>query len=179
MICSSCGFDNPDGALYCTGCGAPLSAESRQETQASNAEIPGQNTYYSQQAGNFNSTGYSQQPPYGYAPYINDKAASVRDYLKWMLLYPLINLIPGVGTIAFILLCLKFAFDSSFKARAAYFKAVLIVQLVIIAAIAALFVLAMPVLVFLFDSAVSAVQDFDHSFFYDGNFDYHFNLLIR
>ncbi|MBR3766962.1 MAG: zinc ribbon domain-containing protein [Clostridia bacterium] len=111
MICKKCGFELPEGVAYCNNCGEKISVEQ-------NAGY--QDGYYSSQ--NAQQGGYSQYP---YPP-VNNRPASVKDYLKWMLLYPLWGLIPGIGFIIYIVLCFKYAFDNTFPARANYFKAVLI-----------------------------------------------------
>ncbi len=188
MICRNCGTENADGVKFCTSCGAPFivqSAPVNENAQSgSYGEAGGAYSYqqpFNSQEQYYGNPGYAQQPPYGgyYAPPVNDKIATVKDYLKWMLLYPLVNFIPGIGSVIFIVLCIKYAFDDSFKARANYFKAMLIVNAITVGAVILICFALIPVFVFLTDSAVDAFQDFDPSVFYDGNFEYYFDMLIR
>lgn len=143
MICRKCGEFIEDGASFCTNCGEKIQpsnngtenfAENVNENNSANNngcayENP-QGGYYSDAKGGAypgSAQNPDDAPGYWYPP-VNDKAASVKDYLKWMLLYPLWALIPGVGFIIYLLVCFKNAFDGSFKARANFFKAVLITQ---------------------------------------------------
>ncbi len=142
MICRNCGTENEQGTRYCTACGAMFEeAPVQANTVYNNEEYynpqegaygyadNGNNGYYN----NAGNGGYYQNPaqPYygmGYMPPANDKIPEITDYLKWMLLYPLLNFIPAVGFIVYLAFCIKNAFDNSFKARANFFKAMLIVQ---------------------------------------------------
>ena len=57
-----------------------------------------------------------------------------------MLLYPLWNLIPGIGFVIYIIVCIKYALDTSFTARANFFKATLITMLISIAMAVVMFI---------------------------------------
>lgn len=82
----------------------------------------------------------SNQYPYGgnsapgynnaYEPDQGERMPKMKDYLKWMLLYPLVNLIPGVGFIAYIVMIIVMAFSSVDKARSEFFKAQCICMLI-------------------------------------------------
>lgn len=197
MICRNCGTENEQGTRYCTTCGAMFEETPEQESTAYNRQetynSPTASCNYTNNANNngyynnpVNNGGYYQnqnpaQPYYGtaYMPSVNDKAATVKDYLKWMLLYPLVNLIPVVGTAVYIFLSVKFAFDSSFTARANYFKAILIVYAISIGVVILMCLIMIPLLIFFADSTVSVIQELDPSIFSDGNFEYYFDMLIR
>lgn len=169
MICRKCGETIEDNALFCTNCGEKtVKADSPEQNNAgyqenvSKGEAPAQDNYGyqnnfnagansapSQDAGFYSAPGapYGQNTPYSngapWYPPINDKAASVKDYLKWMLLYPLWALIPGVGFIIYLVVCFKYAFDETFKARSNFFKATLITM-----AISVCFAVVMCIIMF-------------------------------
>ncbi len=168
MNCKFCGEFINDGAAFCTNCGAKTDAvneasvnnpvnEQESTENAQNFNKAYYNNYgnpagsYSQQGMYSENQGYSQNNTYnqGSQPYwqppINDKAASVKDYLKWMLLYPLWALIPGIGFFIYLVLCFKYAFDTGFKARANFFKATLITMAISVGIAAVIFILMFTV----------------------------------
>ncbi len=160
MNCKFCGEIIDEGAAFCTNCGAKIEAQYsegvNEQVNSENAQSFNNSYYngyenpqenYSQQYNN----GYSQYNPefQGNAPWyppVNDKAASVKDYLKWMLLYPLWTLVPCVGFLIYIVVCFKYAFDDSFKARSNFFKAMLITMAVSIGIAVAVFIFMFTVL---------------------------------
>ena len=180
MICNNCGVPVSENDRFCQNCGAEViradapaaePAENNNGTYNENMQTDTAGGYYSSDQGGFysnsqNNGGYyaGNQQSY-WTPPVNDKAPTVKDYLKWMLLYPLINFIPGIGFIAFIVLCFKYALDNSFTARANYFKAMLIAQLVG-------FAIAIAVIVAMFVAIGTAtaigfsfLEEFDPSYF--------------
>lgn len=141
MICRKCGETIEDNALFCTNCGektvhkeapAQENVSYQENTGYYENNNGGANSSHGQNGGFYSAPGapYGQNMPYSngapWYPPVNDKAASVKDYLKWMLLYPLWALIPGVGFIIYLVVCFKYAFDETFKARSNFFKATLI-----------------------------------------------------
>ena len=129
MICRNCGTELPDGALYCAECGERVFPYEKTAPDPSYESEPPVNPY--------EKGGYPPPPPpYSYEPPVNDKAPTVKDYLKWMLLYPLLTFIPGVGLIIYLVLCVNHAFDKTNVARASFFKAMLISFIISIAAVA-------------------------------------------
>lgn len=207
MICRICGFENAEGSRFCTECGTAFeqenvqTAESTVNAEAGTSENMGAayetysdnvgaqtdgGAYYNQQntennQSYYGNAGYYQQPPYGgySAPADSNRVATVKDYLKWMLLYPLLPCIPVVGFIIYLVLCIKNAFDSSFKARANFFKANLIVIAISVGVAILLCMIIFPILVFMTDSVATTLQDMDPSIFADGNFEYYLDMLIR
>lgn len=165
MNCKFCGEYVENGAAFCTNCGAKIEAVNEGSvnnfgnTQENSQYFNGVNyNGYGNSAENFENRGmysenqgYYQNNPYdqgnqGYwQPPVNDKAASVKDYLKWMLLYPLWALIPGIGFFIYLVLCFKYAFDTGFKARANFFKATLITMAISVGIAAVIFILMFTV----------------------------------
>ena len=133
----------------------------------------GNNENYSQYysaGGAYNNNGYQQYQgaPYG-NPVENDKAPTIKDYLKWMLLYPLLNFIPGVGFIIYFALCIKHAFDTSNKGRSNYFKAILITMAATLAVTIVMMILIFGVLGFAVDTGMEIFKEvypeiFDESY---------------
>ncbi len=134
-----------------------------------------QNPYGGQQnpySGQQNPYG-GQQNPYGasYGPYSNtndyrqsfsvvdNSSPSVKDYLIWMLVYPLLNLIPFIGTVIYLVFCFKFAFDKSYTARSNFFKATLICLAISMAISVILFVFSFVLSYFVFEDVSSITYE--------------------
>ena len=178
MICRNCGFENAVGAQFCENCGAAVTAETAEKNKEYYSDYrnaDGQHGgYYQNQSANH--TYYSDYSPSSQT----EKSPTVGEYLKWMLVYPLLNLIPGIGFIVYILFCVKYAFDGNYKARANFFKAILLSSLVGIA----LIVVIVWLIIFIFGAVagigVSVLDEvFDPSLFSDGSFEHYFELFIR
>lgn len=99
--------------------------------------------------------GYYQDNP--------DRVATVKEYLIWMLAYPLLCMIPGVGTILYLVFCIKHAFDNTYKARANFFKATLITM-----GITAVISVLIVILAFIF---LGFVAETDYSGVFDEFYD--------
>ena len=182
MICKYCGFEVPENDRFCSNCGAEVRAaapvsespvnEPAQDfggTYAGNNQPYG--TYYSNQPGNGYYAGNPAQAPQGYwAAPVNDKAPALKDYLKWMLLYPLLNFIPGIGFIIYIAFCIKFAIDDTYKARANFFKATLIAQIIGIVIAVLIFVVMFAIMGAATAVGFSFLEEMDPSFFMDENY---------
>lgn len=182
MICKNCGFQVPENDRFCSNCGAEVRTETpvNESAENVNGDFAKNNTaygYYSSNQdgyyGNQQNNGgyYAGNPagnPQGYwAPPVNDKAPGVKDYLKWMLLYPLWNLIPGVGFIVYLVLCFKFALDTANKAKSNYFKAMLIAQVISIAVGVLMVVVMFAFLSIVEGSFLGALEELDPDFFMD------------
>lgn len=189
MTCKYCGFEIPGNDRFCSNCGAEIktvppqreAAESNNQgydgTNHSYSTDSNNNGYYSQNQGDYygnNQPGggfYGGQPAgnpqYGYwSPPVNDKAPKIKEYLKWMLLYPLWNLIPGIGFIIYIVLCIKYALDTTYTARANFFRATLIAQ-----AIGIIFAVLMFIVMFvLMGVGFLNFEELDPSFFMDESY---------
>lgn len=162
MICRNCGFENAEGTRFCVNCGAPV-----QENNGAQ-----ENFNYSHQNNNGQPNGYYQQNPdvnpyYGNYPAQPNNTPSVKEYLKWMILYPLLNFIPGIGFIVYILFCVKFAFDDSYKARSNFFKAMLVSMVIGIGIAVIMFVVMFSVLIAVEGSAFAVLEELDPDFFMD------------
>lgn len=190
MICKYCGFNVPENDRFCSNCGADLYAAEapaaaalvNEPVQNAGGEYAQNNTAYGyyadNQAGYYannqqNGGYYAGAPagnPQGYwAPPVNDKAPPLKDYLKWILLYPLLNFIPGIGFIVYIALCIKNAADNTYTARSNFFKAMLISQAIGFGIAIVFFVVMMVITtvagVALFDEMDPSV--FMDEFYYD------------
>ncbi len=142
MICKYCGFNVPENDRFCSNCGAEVKAEApvnenpvNEAAQDFNNGYAANNSaygaYYSnQQNGGYYGGGSADNTQGYWAPPVNNSAPGVKEYLKWMFLYPLWNLIPGIGFIIYIAFCIKYAIDNTYTARANYFKATLIAQII-------------------------------------------------
>ncbi len=182
MICKFCGFDIPENDRFCSNCGAEVKAEApvnenpvNEAAQDFNNGYAANNTaygaYYSnQQNGGYYGGGSADNTQGYWAPPVNDKAPSLKDYLKWMLLYPLLNFIPGIGFIVYIAFCIKYAIDDTFKARANYFKAVLVAQIIGIVIAVLIFVVMFAVMGAAAATGFSFLEEIDPSFFMDENY---------
>ena len=189
MICKNCGFEIPENDRFCSNCGVEVTAQARvNEAQVNEPQENmyggyaqgdmygnGQNAYYGNQ--NVGGGFYAGNPQGYWAPPVNDKAPEIKDYLKWMLVYPLLNLIPGVGFILYIAFCIKYAIDNTYKARANYFKAVLVAQLIGLAIAVLICIFMFGFLTFFVDSVVTGIQDFDPSFFMNEFYDEIYDVL--
>lgn len=154
MNCKRCGAFMQDGSQFCTQCGYS-EANSYSEQNSTNAYTSNQdnvnaygnnanaygNAYANNPNGAYNGNGNANVPPYNangnaYAyqnvnPYGNaNKIPDTKEYLKWMLAYPLFNLIPVAGSIIYFVLCIKNALDKTYPARANYFKSLLIIAVI-------------------------------------------------
>ena len=179
MICKYCGADVPENDSFCSNCGAEMKTETplnenpvNEAAQNFNNGYAADNTAYGAYYGNQQNGGYYAgnlaQAPQGYwAPPVNDKAPALKDYLKWMLLYPLLNFIPGIGFIIYIAFCIKFAIDDTFKARANYFKAVLVAQIIGIVIAVLIFVVMFAIMGAAAAAGFSFLEEMDPSFFMD------------
>ena len=179
MICKNCGADVPENDRFCSNCGAEMKTETplnenpvNEAAQNFNNSYAADNTAYGAYYGNQQNGGYyagnPAQAPQGYwAPPVNDKAPALKDYLKWMLLYPLLNFIPGIGFIIYIAFCIKFAIDDTFKARANYFKAVLVAQIIGIVIAVLIFVVMFAIMGAAAAAGFSFLEEMDPSFFMD------------
>ncbi len=185
MICKNCGSDVSEYDRFCNNCGAEIktappvreAAENSSQGYGGNNHTYGadnNNGYYSQNQGAYygnNQTGggfYGGQPAgnpqYGYwTPPVNNNAPGIKEYLKWMLLYPLWNLIPGIGFIIYIVICIKYALDTTYSARANFFKAMLISQLIGIGIAVVIFV----VMFVLMGVGFLTLEELEPSFFVD------------
>ncbi len=189
MICKYCGFDIPENDRFCSNCGARITAEApaseapvntaeqnfNEEFSQNNAAYGNysapQGAYYTNQPGNGFYAGNPAQPSQGYwAPPVNDKAPALKDYLKWMLLYPLLNFIPGIGFIIYIAFCIKFAIDDTFKARANFFKATLVAQIIGIVIAVLIFVVMFTIMGAAAAAGFSFLEEMDPSFFMDEHY---------
>ncbi len=186
MICKYCGFDIPENDRFCSNCGAEVKAEAPVNevpvndaqqnlggafSQGNTAYGNPQGAYYANQPGNGFYAGNPAQSPQGYwAPPVNDKAPALKDYLKWMLLYPLLNFIPGIGFIIYIAFCIKFAIDDTFKARANFFKAVLVAQIIGIVIAVLIFVVMFAIMGAAAAAGFSFLEEIDPSFFMDEHY---------
>ncbi len=173
MNCTNCGSPIENGVAFCTNCGAKVP-----DGAANNAQGQ-QNASYNYQA----NAGYGNAPQGnnygGYDPYMNqapqqpqytspyyqnpaDKVPTTGEYIKWMFLYPLFNLIPIAGFIIYIVMCFKNAFDTSYKARANYFKAMLILWAISIG----ISIVIGVIITILITTGVLAGMDFFSDFYY-------------
>ncbi len=159
MFCRKCGNPVYDGQLNCTVCGEAVTQTGNQASY-NNGGFYSDNMY-SQPNNGFRAVPSSNNGFYaaGNQMYpganMNDRIPEVKDYLKWTLLYPLAMLIPGVGFIVYLVISLKFAFDKTYIARANFFKATLIAQLIALGAALLVFIFVFAV----FGSAVFAGFD--------------------
>ena len=179
MICKNCGTDVPENDRFCSNCGAEMKTETplnenpvNEAAQNFNNGYAADNTAYGAYYGNQQNGGYYAGSPAGnsqgyWAPPVNDKAPALKDYLKWMLLYPLLNFIPGIGFIIYIAFCIKFAIDDTFKARANYFKAVLVAQIIGIVIAVLIFVVMFAIMGAAAAAGFSFLEEMDPSFFMD------------
>lgn len=136
MNCRKCGTALSDGTVFCPNCGenqtqGASGSYSAGYSYGNNADYANQNAGYGNQNGGYgNQNGdYGNTNPYQYANTynpVNNSAPTVKDYLKWMLLYPLVSIIPVVGFIVYIVMCFNFAFDKTNVARSNFYKALLI-----------------------------------------------------
>lgn len=133
MNCPNCGYQVSDGSTFCLNCGLKLTGTAQGAASQASAQAPSQQAP-SQQAAPFQ--GYAPNP-YPPAPQVivnnpdpADRVPSKGDYIVWMLIMPLLNLIPIIGNLAYIIMVFVRAFDTSFKARANYFKAILTIWLI-------------------------------------------------
>ncbi len=153
MTCKKCGNLVADGQLFCTVCGERAEVTKAADSprteggyaNSGNMNYSSQNGGYQGYQGNpdmnYSNNGYYAAGAPQYMQYnINDKAPTVKDYLKWTLLYPLTMLVPGIGFIIYIVICFKFAFDNTYVGRANFFKASLIAQAVALAVSAVVFI---------------------------------------
>ena len=166
MICRSCGNNMPENEQVCRYCGT------NNEPYTNNTGYTGNNGYanntsYTNQGsytyGQYNY-GYNTPPYTGGYPVQNNNAPTTKDYLTWMLVYPLINMIPVVGTIIYLVFCVNFAMDKSNQARASYFKAVLITMGI---GIAVTIVMAIFMFIFMeaaFDELEEVVPELEEEF---------------
>lgn len=120
--------------------------------------------FYGNPAGNgpgMNQQGYGGYAPGGYNPnfYNNgaDRQPTVKEYLTWMLVYPLLSMIPGVGYIIYLVFCFKHAFDDTYRARANFFKATLITMAVSVGVAILFFIFMFFMLGVLEETAYSGV----------------------
>lgn len=102
-------------------------------------------------------SGGTYPPPYN--PPVNDKSPGLKEYLKWMLLYPLLMFIPGIGALAYFVICIIHALDKSYVARANYFKAILISQLIAFAIVGVIMFLIFVVFGSLVTSGISFFEE--------------------
>ena len=141
MTCKRCSANIADGQYFCPVCGE-RTVDAPKGVGNMNYTVGNQNGNFGAQYGGGygnNPPLYSQGVPSDPYSYMKDKVPTIKEYLKWTLLYPLCLLIPGIGFIVYLVICLKFAFDLTYVARANFFKATLIAQavaLVIVAAVA-------------------------------------------
>ncbi len=131
MNCPNCGYQISDGSAFCLNCGLKLTGQSQGAGPQPSAQAP---SHQAPSAAPFQ--GYAPNP-YPSAPQVivnnpdpADRVPSKGDYIVWMLIMPLLNLIPIIGNLAFIIMVFVRAFDTSFKARANYFKAILTIWLI-------------------------------------------------
>lgn len=149
MKCNSCFNEIRDGSVFCEICGARQTEIPAKEftgdanTRSENSyDIPNDGYVNQQNVNNAHNNAYgnsqnayNNQNSYGYTynPYqypgfmpMNNKTPEVKEYLQWMLVYPLLNLIPLAGFVIYLVFCINFMNDKSYPARANYFKATLI-----------------------------------------------------
>lgn len=70
MICTQCGFQNPEGSRFCRQCGAPLSSENNEPINPPQPIFPPQQPGYQQpQQTPYAPAQQPYQPPYGTPPY--------------------------------------------------------------------------------------------------------------
>ncbi len=187
MFCKYCGADIRENDSFCGNCGADVKAQAYSETQQK-TEAYGHNSqdsgaYYGNQQNNggfYGDNSAANNPSQGYwAPPVNNKAPDIKEYLKWMLLYPLWNLIPGIGFIIYIVFCIKYALDTTYPARANYFKATLVAQV-----LGVVFAVLMFIVMFVFmgvtaTAGYSFLEEMDPSFFMDEFYEAYPALFIR
>lgn len=174
MICKYCGHNIPENDRFCSSCGAEVKADSASDTTAGNNAAYGnythnQGAYYGNQQNNdryYEGSFSGNNPQQGYwAPSVNDKAPSIKEYLKWMLLYPLWNFIPGIGFVIYVVFCIKYALDNTYTARANYFKAVLIAQVVGVVFAVLMFIVMFTLFGATAAAHFSVLEEMDPSFF--------------
>ena len=151
MICTKCGAVLADDALYCTNCGEKVFTFEKTEPDPMGDP---EKTYEPYERGSYPPP----PPPYSYEPPVNDKAPTVKDYLKWILLYPMLTLIPAVGLIAYVVICINHAMDKTNVARSNFFKATLITYLITIVAVAVVAILFFSLFAGLVAGGVSAFE---------------------
>ncbi len=149
MICRNCGTLIPDGNLYCSECGERVFPYEKTEPDPASETEPPTEPY--------EKGGYP--PPYSFEPPVKDKAPTVKDYLKWMLLYPLLTFIPGIGLIIYIVICVNHALDKTNVARANFFKATLISFVISIAVVAVVVIIFFALFAGLVASGASLYDD--------------------
>ncbi len=152
MICKRCSSDIADGQYFCPVCGEKM-VNTANGVGNMNYSAYNQNgavdARYGAGYGN-NPPLYSQGVPADLFASMQNKVPTVKEYLKWILLYPLSVLIPGIGIIVYLVICLKYAFDLTYVARSNFFKATLIAH-----AVAFVLVLIAVILIFgIFGAAV-------------------------
>lgn len=128
MICSKCGTQNNDSGAFCVECGAQLNPFVNMD-QNSYAQNQQQQQPYQQQS--FPQQGYQQNMvnyPSGYN-YSEDEHVST---LMWIGIFA-INIIPGIGSLVYLILLFVWAFGSTPKKSLKTFaQAQLIISLVVV-----------------------------------------------
>lgn len=130
MICTKCGAYIEDGNEFCSSCGTKVNTTQNNTAYGKSANPYAAPGFAQAPTGGPNvyqappQTGYVQQPVYQNPA---DRVPTLGEYIKWMFLYPLLTFIPIAGFIIYIIMCFKNAFDVTYKARANYFKAYLVI----------------------------------------------------
>ncbi len=178
MVCKKCGNEIAEGSRFCTVCGEQVNDGFQAGTENFNANANNNYGQYNNNASdNQNAGGYYYQQqsgapyygeqPYSCAPQVNDKAPSLKDYLKWILLYPLWNFIPGVGFIIYILVCFKHAFDTTNKAKSNFFKAMLVSQAITIGITVIMMIIFFSIVGEFATSVPEVFEEIDPNFFFE------------
>ena len=77
MFCPKCGAQNPDGALFCAGCGASLSFNSAAPANDAAPQSPDENSYQAPQQPQYQAPGEAPQQPRYQPPRKSNKKAII------------------------------------------------------------------------------------------------------
>lgn len=112
LYCKSCGKPLPDNSAFCTNCGTPLASDTDTTPPQ---QAPQTATEYSAEA--------TPVPVFQtITTSLPEKTPTIGNYILWQF----VSIIPLIGWI----IAIVWAVDSSWKARANYFRALFVIMLI-------------------------------------------------